>query len=176
MASGDSATEPLVVVMGVAGSGKTTVGSSVAERLGVNYGEADDFHPQVNIDKMVAGHALDDEDRRPWLEAIGTWLADRRDTGAVATCSALKRSYRDLLRNRAPTTVFLHLTGDPALLAERMGGRSGHFMPTSLLQSQLDTLEPLGPDEAGLAVDIRTPVDDIVTAFLTWWASRPTSG
>src|SRR3954451_7311238 len=100
---------PLVVVMGVSGSGKTSVGVALAERLAVEYGEADQFHPQSNIDKMTAGRPLDDTDRQPWLEAVGAWLAEHIDSGAVATCSALKRSYRDTLRSAAPTVAFLHL-------------------------------------------------------------------
>jgi len=164
----DMTPAPLVIVMGVSGSGKTTVGAALAKALSVDYGEADDFHPQRNIDKMTAGHALDDEDRRPWLEAIGDWLAAHSETGAVATCSALKRSYRDLLRSRAPGTVFLDLIGDPELLAQRMTGRTGHFMPTSLLASQLAIFEPLEPDEEGIAVDIHESADDIVSAFVAW--------
>ncbi len=157
---------PLVVVMGVSGSGKTTVGEPLAERLGVDLGEADEFHPQANKDKMSAGEPLTDEDRIPWLHAIGGWLADR--DGAVATCSALKRSYRDLLRDDAPGTVFLHLTAPQDLLSERMTSRKGHFMPASLLQSQLDTLEPLEPDESGLEVDSTVAPDEIVDRFLAW--------
>jgi gluconokinase len=154
--------------MGVAGSGKSSVGEPLAERLGVDFGEADDFHPRRNIEKMSAGQALDDEDRKPWLEAIGDFLADHADTGVVVTCSALKRSYRDLLRTKAPAAVFLHLTGPEKLLAERMGSRKGHFMPTSLLGSQLETLEPLQPDELGYVADIAQPVEAIVKSFLEW--------
>jgi gluconokinase len=172
MSPGDLKSVPLVVVMGVAGSGKTTVGIALAKRLGVDYGEADDFHPQRNIDKMSSGQALDDDDRRPWLDAIGDWLAAHHEAGAVATCSALKRDYRDRLRAAAPETVFLHLVGDKALLAQRMTGRKGHFMPTSLLASQLATLEPLEPDEAGIALDIRESADEIVSRFVSWWDSR----
>ena len=171
MGLGGTTPAPLVVVMGVSGSGKTTVGVHLAKQLDVEYGEADDFHPQCNIEKMSAGHALDDEDRWPWLQAIGTWLAAHDHAGAVATCSALKREYRDRLRAAAPGTVFLHLVGDPELLAQRMTGRSGHFMPTSLLASQLATLEPLEPDEAGIVVEITKSVDEIVATFVTWWAS-----
>ncbi|MDX6326711.1 MAG: gluconokinase [Nocardioidaceae bacterium] len=161
---------PLVVVMGVSGSGKTTVGGPLAARLGVEYGEADQFHPQSNIDKMASGRPLDDADRRPWLEAIGRWLAEHEDRGAVATCSALKRSYRDALRAAAPGAVFLHLDAPRDVLAPRMEHRSGHFMPPSLLDSQLQTLEPLEPDETGLVVRSDTPVDTIVDEFVTWWA------
>jgi gluconokinase len=158
--------------MGVSGSGKTTIGELLAERLRVDYGEADDFHPEANKQKMSAGIALDDDDRRPWLLAIGDWLAERENRGAVATCSALKEAYRDPLRQRAPRTVFLHLTTSREVLAERMGRRQGHFMPVSLLDSQLDTLEDLGPEEPGLAVEATEPPATIVDRFLTWWKER----
>jgi len=170
-----SSRNPLVVVMGVSGSGKTTVGEPLAQRLGVDFGEADDFHPQANKDKMSAGTPLDDDDRAPWLHAVGSWLAEHRDTGAVATCSALKRKYRELLRGEAPGTVFLHLTAPHDLLSERMTTRKGHFMPPSLLQSQLDTLQPLDPDEDGLEVDSTAAPDEIVERFLTWWREKETS-
>jgi len=168
--------QPLVVVMGVSGSGKTTVGELLAQRLRVEYGEADDFHPEANKQKMSAGVALDDDDRRPWLVAVGGWLADHEGRGAVATCSALKVAYRDLLRQRAPGTVFLHLTASPEVLAERMGRREGHFMPVTLLDSQLDTLEDLAVDEPGLAVEATERPEVIVDRFLTWWLSRPSAG
>ncbi len=160
-----------VVVMGVSGSGKTTVAQDLAERLGWRFTEGDDFHPQANVDKMAAGEPLDDDDREPWLEKIRDWLDEQAAQGehAVVTCSALRRPYRDLLRSGRARVVFLHLTGSRALLAERMGRRSGHFMPTSLLDSQLDTLEPLEDDEAGAEVGIdRTPeqiVDEAVAAL-----------
>ncbi|MGN7705077.1 gluconokinase [Cellulosimicrobium sp. 22601] len=149
-----------LVVMGVAGSGKTTVATLLAQRLGTEYAEADRFHPQANIEKMSAGTPLTDEDRWPWLEAIRDWLSAEADAGrsGVVTCSALKRSYRDLLRTARGRVCFVHLDGSPELLAERMEHRSGHFMPTSLLPSQLATLEPLGDDEPGFTVDVtRTP-------------------
>lgn len=154
-----------LVVMGVSGSGKSTVAAALAQRLRVPFGEADDFHPQANIDKMSAGIPLDDADREPWLDAIGDWLAARPD-GAVASCSALKRSYRDRLRHHAPSVTFLHLAGSPEVLARRMAGRPGHFMPPSLLASQLETLEPLGPDEDGYTIDIDQPVDDVVQQYV----------
>jgi gluconokinase len=166
---------PLVVVMGVSGSGKTTVAEPLAARLGVDLGEADDFHPASNVDKMAAGHALDDADRAPWLRAIARWLADHRDEGAVVTCSALKRGYRDLLREGAAGVVFLHLHGTRELLEQRMQGRAGHFMPASLLDSQLETLEGLERDEAGVVLDISLPVDAIVDRFLAWWEARAAS-
>ncbi|MEU0051677.1 gluconokinase [Streptomyces sp. NPDC006184] len=144
----------VVVVMGVAGTGKTTIGPLLAARLGVPYAEGDDFHPQANIDRMSAGIPLEDADRWPWLEAIGHWAQGRAGLGGVVSGSALKRSYRDRLRAVAPGIVFLHLTGDRQLIEERMSGRQGHFMPTALLDSQFATLQPLEPDEPGVAVDV----------------------
>ncbi|MER7110377.1 gluconokinase [Streptomyces sp. NPDC000229] len=152
---------PVVVVMGVAGTGKTTIGPLVAERLGVPYAEGDDFHPEANIAKMSAGAPLDDDDRWPWLDAIGRWAHGRSDLGGVVSSSALKRAYRDRLRAAAPGVVFLHLTGDRTLIEERMAARKGHFMPTALLDSQFATLQPLGDDEAGVAVDVSGTPEDI---------------
>lgn len=153
-----------IVVMGVAGSGKTTVARLLAERIGVEYAEADQFHSEANIAKMTAGTPLTDEDRAPWLAAIRDWLSEEADAGrtAVVTCSALKRSYRDVLRAARGRVRFLHLHGSPELLSERMTGRSGHFMPTSLLPSQLATLEPLSDDEDGLTADVAAPPEEIV--------------
>ncbi|MEU8824101.1 gluconokinase [Streptomyces sp. NPDC048636] len=145
---------PVVVVMGVSGTGKTTVGPLLADLLGVAYAEADDFHPPANIAKMSAGIPLDDADRAPWLDAIGAWARDHADHGGVVSCSALKRDYRDRLRAANPEAVFVHLTGDRARIAERMKARKGHFFSGELLESQLATLEPLEPDENGVAVDI----------------------
>lgn len=153
---------PPIVVMGVTGSGKTTVGVALAKRLGVPFGEADDFHPRANVDKMSAGVPLDDDDRRPWLLAIGEWLAEH--PGAVATCSALKRAYRDLLRERAPNVVFVHLDGGRETVRRRVASRSGHFMPESLVDSQFAALEPLGPDEHGVVLDLDAFVDDLAAA------------
>nr|WP_107660376.1 gluconokinase [Nocardia suismassiliense] len=139
--------------MGVSGSGKSTVGRAVAAELGVEYAEGDDFHPEANIAKMAAGIPLDDDDRWPWLDAVAAWMAERGERGGVITCSALKRAYRDRLRAAAPTAFFLHLTAPREELAHRMTGRTGHFMPSSLLDSQLAALEPLSDDERGTAVD-----------------------
>ncbi|MEU2587141.1 gluconokinase [Streptomyces avermitilis] len=147
-------TPHVVVVMGVAGTGKTTIGPLLAARLGVPYAEGDDFHPPANIAKMSAGVALDDADRMPWLDAIGAWAHDRAGLGGVVSSSALKRSYRDRLRAAAPGVVFVHLTGDRQLIEDRMSHRQGHFMPTALLDSQFATLQPLAADEAGVAVDV----------------------
>ncbi|QHC25795.1 gluconokinase [Streptomyces sp. GS7] len=151
----------VIVVMGVAGTGKTTIGPLVAAELGVPYAEGDDFHPPANIAKMSAGTPLDDADRGPWLDAIGAWAHGRAGRGGVVSSSALKRAYRDRLRAAAPGVVFLHLTGDRALIEARMAERKGHFMPTALLDSQFATLEPLGPDEAGVAVDVSGTPEEI---------------
>ncbi|MFC9929424.1 gluconokinase [Streptomyces sp. NPDC127190] len=154
-------TPQVVVVMGVAGTGKTTIGPLLAARLGVPYAEGDDFHPAANIDKMSAGVPLDDSDRWPWLDAIGHWAEGRAGLGGVVSSSALKRSYRDRLRAVAPGIVFVHLTGDRKLIEDRMGARQGHFMPTALLDSQFATLQPLEPDEAGVAVDVSGSPEEI---------------
>ncbi|MEV4318552.1 gluconokinase [Actinocrispum sp. NPDC049592] len=138
--------------MGVSGSGKTTVGRNLADRLGVPYAEADEFHPPANIAKMSAGHPLTDEDRWPWLRAIADWIREHPD-GGVVTCSALKRSYRDLLRTGGPV-FFVHLSGVQEVIAARLAARQGHFMPPALLASQLADLEPLDADEPGVVLNV----------------------
>lgn len=150
-----------LVVMGVSGSGKTTVGLALAAALGRDFAEGDDFHPPANVAKMAAGTPLDDDDRGPWLDAIGGWLAARSEP-AVVSCSALKRAYRDRLRGFAPGILFVHLVVDPATVRARVAGREGHFMPASLVGSQFEALEPLGADEPGIAVDASLPVGEIV--------------
>jgi gluconokinase len=160
-----------IVVMGVSGAGKSTVGAALARRLGVVFADADDFHPQANIAKMASGTALTDDDRYRWLDAVGEWLAHHR-YGGVMSCSALKRKYRDQLRAHCGQIEFLYLTGSPQLIARRLARRPGHFMPSSLLSSQLNTLEPLGPDEHGVAVDAGQSVDAIVESFLRYSADR----
>jgi gluconokinase len=158
-----AAHRPVVVVMGVSGSGKTTVGELLARRLGVPYAEADSFHPAANIAKMSAGHPLDDTDREPWLAAIAAWIAARQGAGGVVSCSALKRRYREVLRAADPEGVwFLHLDVSRDTILARVAGRSGHFMPVSLVDSQFDALEPLGPDEPGMVVDAGLPPEQIV--------------
>ncbi|WP_265521757.1 gluconokinase [Oerskovia flava] len=154
--------------MGVAGSGKTTVAALLAERTGRPYAEADEFHPQANIDKMSAGTPLTDQDRWPWLEQMRDWLTEQADAGtsAVVTCSALRRSYRDLLREAHGRVRFVHLAGTVEMIAERMQRRTGHFMPPSLLPSQLATLEPLDDDEDGLTIDVRLTPEEIVRQVL----------
>ncbi|ROR89712.1 gluconokinase [Nocardioides aurantiacus] len=157
---------PLVVVMGVSGSGKSTVGAALAQRLGVPYADADDFHPDANIAKMSAGHALDDTDRGPWLDAVGAWLADHDASGGVMSCSALKVAYRDQLRHHAPRAELVHLEGTREVIARRQASRPGHFMPASLLDSQFATLEPLGPHEPGQVISVDQSVDAIVQAYV----------
>lgn len=168
-------TPHVVVVMGVAGTGKTTIGPLLAARLGVPYAEGDDFHPQANIAKMSAGVPLDDDDRWPWLDAIGTWAHERAGLGGVVSCSALKRSYRDRLRAEAPGVVFVHLSGDRALIEDRMAHRQGHFMPTALLDSQFATLQPLQADEAGVAVDVAGSPEEITARAVEALSGIPES-
>lgn len=155
-------------MMGVSGSGKTTVGTALAERLGLRFVDADALHPAANVEKMAAGTPLTDDDRRPWLAAVGDALAAADEPGMVMACSSLRRSYRDAIRSRAAGVLFVHLTAPVEVLRERIGHRHGHFMPASLLDSQLETLEPLGADEQGSTVDVSGPfeqnVDDAARA------------
>ncbi|WP_368413913.1 gluconokinase [Falsiroseomonas sp.] len=146
--------KPLLVVMGVTGAGKSTVGGLIAERLGLGFRDADEFHPPANIAKMSAGQPLEDADRWPWLDAIGAHLASHRGQGCVVTCSALKRAYRDRLRAAAPGLRFIHLHGDLALVAARQAARQGHFMPASLVASQFATLEAPRDEPDVLALDV----------------------
>ncbi|HSE72671.1 MAG TPA: gluconokinase [Nocardioidaceae bacterium] len=154
-----------VVAMGVSGTGKSTVAARLAERLGLDYIEGDSHHPQANIDKMSSGVPLTDEDRRPWLETLARLVRERHEQGrsTVLTCSALRRRYRDILRSGAPDgdLFFVHLDAPFEVLEERMKARE-HFMPPSLLRSQIETLEPLEADERGVRVDVSLPVDTVV--------------
>ena len=147
---------PHVVVMGVSGCGKTTVGRLLARHLEVPFIEGDELHPPRNVELMAAGIALTDEDRAGWLDAVAAELA-RRPEGAVASCSALRRRYRDRLRRVVPALRFVHLRGDRAVLEERLAQRRGHYMPPTLLESQLQTLEPPSADEQPLELDITEP-------------------
>ncbi|WP_153506388.1 gluconokinase [Cumulibacter manganitolerans] len=158
--------QPTVVVMGVSGCGKTTVGRQVAERLGIPFADADDFHPRANVLKMAAGHPLTDEDRRPWLEECGRWLAQHAGTGCVLACSALKVAYRDRLRRDVPEAVFVHLDGPEDVIARRVAARRGHFMPATLVRSQYDALERLTAGEHGVVVSFDQPLSAIVRAVL----------
>ena len=154
--------------MGVSGAGKSAVGAALAAALGVPFVDGDDLHPEANVARMAAGISLTDADRAPWLERVGAALAAAPD-GLVVACSALKRAYRDAIRIAVPDAAFVHLAGSSALLRRRLDARAGHFMPTALLDSQLATLEPLDPDEAGVALSIEPGVDDIVVAARDWW-------
>lgn len=151
--------------MGISGVGKSAVGHELADRYGVDYADGDDFHSEANIAKMSAGTPLTDDDRWPWLEEIGKWLATHGADGGVISCSALRRAYRDILTDAAPRTLFLHLTGDHELIKSRMDHRE-HFMPSSLLESQEKTLEPLQDDERGWAFDITPSPEEIVDEFV----------
>ncbi|WP_442945334.1 gluconokinase [Nocardioides sp. CCNWLW216] len=151
--------------MGVSGSGKSTVGAAIAQRLRVPFADADDLHPEANIAKMSRGEPLDDHDRYPWLETVGGWLAEHAE-GGVMSCSALKRKYRDQLRHHAPGIEFVLLTGSREVIERRQAARPGHFMPASLLTSQLATLEPLEPDEGGVVLDVAQGVDEIVEGYV----------
>ncbi|MGE5414586.1 MAG: gluconokinase [Syntrophomonadaceae bacterium] len=164
-----------IVVMGVSGSGKSTVAALLAERLRCELADADAFHPAANVAKMSAGIPLEDEDRWPWLRAVAAWIGERDRTGrcAVVACSALKRAYRDVLRSGSPHLAFAHLAGAPELVAARMRARTGHFMPESLLAAQYATLEPLAPDERGVTLDVAAPVPEIVEAALAALGPSP---
>lgn len=157
-----------LVVMGVSGSGKTTVAQLLADRLDRPFAEADDFHPEANVAKMAAGTPLDDEDRRPWLRTMRDWLSEQAAAGrsTVITCSALKVAYRDVLREAQGRVRFVHLSAPGELIGDRMEHRSGHFMPPSLLPSQLSTLEPLTADEDGVTVAVDATPAQVAEAAL----------
>jgi len=154
----------IVVVMGVSGSGKTTVGQALAASVGWEFVDGDDLHPPANVSKMASGVALTDDDRWPWLEAIGDWIDVRRSSGAgaVVACSALRRAYRDLLRRGRPELAFCYLAVDPDHVRDRLARRRGHYMPASLLASQLATLEPLADDEPGVTVSAADEPAEVV--------------
>ncbi len=154
--------QPVLVIMGVSGSGKSTVAGILAGQLGWDLEEGDDMHPESNIEKMAAGQPLTDEDRWPWLDTVASWIHEHVSAGVpgIITCSALKRSYRE--RIRANNVVFVHLAGSKAEIAKRLAARSDHFMPTSLLDSQIATLEPPGPNENTLVVEVgRKPAEEV---------------
>lgn len=157
-----------IVVMGVSGSGKSTTGGALAARMGWPFIEGDSFHPAENVAKMRAGTPLNDADRAPWLRALADEFARNQARGqsSVMGCSALKRGYRDILRSGAPRVRFLHVHGSRAILEDRLSHREGHFFPAALLDSQLGTLEMLGPDEDGAMVDMALSVEDQVALAL----------
>ncbi len=153
--------QPVLVIMGISGSGKSTVAGILAGQLGWDLEEGDDLHPQENIDKMSAGHPLNDEDRAPWLDTISSWIIEHTMAGVpgIITCSALKRRYRDVLREH--NVIFVHLTGSKDLIGRRLATRHDHYMPTSLLDSQVATLEVPGDDERAITIDAgRAPAEE----------------
>ena len=154
--------------MGVSGCGKSSLGERLADELGAVFIEGDSFHPPQNVQRMAAGIALTDDDRQGWLEALAAQLADARAQGhsAVLACSALKRRYRDALRQGDPGMRVIHLAGDRALLASRLAARQGHYMPATLLPSQLATLEPPQPDENALTLDIAAAPATLLRAIM----------
>lgn len=158
-----------VVVMGVSGSGKTTVARGIAELTGLLFAEADDFHSRANVEKMTRGMPLDDADRWPWLCDLADWMVQRAAEGrsTVIACSALRRAYRDVLAGSPPSVDFVHLDGSPQVIRARLSSRAGHFMPAALLDSQLATLEPLQRDERGVALDVSLPPEELVAMAVT---------
>ena len=161
-------TPPILVVMGVSGAGKSSVAKELAARLGWPFEEGDWLHPAANIAKMHAGIGLTDTDRQPWLEAVAAWIDGQRAKGrpAIITCSALKRSYRDMIIGDRPEVRLVYLRGSRALIAGRLAGRQEHFMPASLLPSQFDTLEEPGPDEDSLIIDIGPPAGQLADEII----------
>ncbi|WP_166140770.1 gluconokinase [Nocardioides ochotonae] len=153
-----------IVVMGVSGVGKTTIAKGISTLTGWTFAEGDAFHPDANVAKMHEGRPLTDEDRWPWLRAIGEWMSAEIAEGrsAVVTCSALRRAYRDLLREGRPELEFCHLAAQENLIGDRLSHRDGHFMPPSLLPSQFATLEPLEDDEPGVTVSVEGAVPDVL--------------
>ena len=158
---------PHIVVMGVTGCGKTTIARQAAGLAAAEFLDADDLHPLSNIEKMAAGIALTDADRVPWLAAVRDWIRSR-ERQCVVACSALRRRYRDVLREVPDSVAFVHLDGESDAIWSRMTARSGHFMPTALLASQLALLEPLEPDEFGIAVDLGAKPDEIARSVVAF--------
>jgi carbohydrate kinase (thermoresistant glucokinase family) len=165
-----SAARPPVVVMGVQGSGKSTIAELLARRIGGRAVDGDRLHSPENVAKMAAGIPLDDADREPWLRTIGGILDAERDSGIVVVCSALRRAYRDLLRQVAPGTEFVHLYGSYELISARVNTRTHEYMPPGLLRSQFEILEPLEPDEAGIAIDVAATPEQIVADAVAYLA------
>lgn len=158
--------QPVLVVMGVSGSGKSTVAGLLADHLGWNLQEGDDLHSTANRMKMASGQPLTDEDRWPWLDAIASWIRHHTDDGVpgIVTCSALKRTYRD--RIRGPHVVFVYLAGDREQIGHRMSARTDHFMPTTLLDSQISTMEPPSADENAVIIDVGPPAGELVAKII----------
>ena len=161
--------------MGVSGCGKTTVGKLLAKRLKAEFLEGDELHPPRNVERMASGIALTDNDRRDWLREIAQQLADAHAAGhdLVVSCSALKKSYRNVLRSASASLAFVHMDASPELLAARLDARVGHYMPASLLESQLQILEPPGPDERAVAINANQPAAQIAEQAAAWLAALP---
>jgi gluconokinase/shikimate kinase len=157
---------PVLVLMGVSGSGKSTVAALLAGRLGWDFEEGDELHPAANIAKMAAGHPLDDTDRKPWLEKVAAWITEHTAAGepGIITCSALERRYRDVLRGEH--VIFVYLAGTQHQIADRLAARHGHFMPPSLLDSQFAILEPPGPDENAITVHISASSSELADEII----------
>ncbi|HEY4163190.1 MAG TPA: ribose-5-phosphate isomerase RpiA [Dongiaceae bacterium] len=169
---------PVLVVMGISGSGKSTIAEILAARLGWRFEEGDSLHPEANVAKMHAGIPLTDEDRKPWLEHVAAWIDGQR-TGkqpGIITCSALKRSYRQIVIGNRPEVRLVYLRGGRDLIAEHLAGRHGHFMPPTLLQSQIDTLEEPGPDEEPLTVDVGPSPDQVAETIIRLLGTSATIG
>lgn len=158
-----------IIVMGVQGSGKSTIGALLASALAVPFIDGDDLHTPQAKAKMASGHPLNDDDRAPWLAAIAHTIAEHQHHGdnIVVACSALKKTYRDAMRSIVPTLTFVHLAGGQELIAERLSHRDHEYMPTTLLDSQYETLEPLSPQEQGFVVDVTDGPDDVVRSITT---------
>jgi carbohydrate kinase (thermoresistant glucokinase family) len=170
MATVDEGAAPaVIVVMGVASSGKTSLGERLAERLGWPFRDADSFHPPENVAKMSSGTPLTDEDRKPWLAAIAAWIDDLRSSGGngIVTCSALRRAYREVIVGDRPDVALVYLKGSRELIGERMAARKHHFMPPALLDSQFATLEEPGPDENPLVVSVAASKEAVVEEVLS---------
>ena len=163
-----------IIVMGVSGSGKSTIGALLAEALGWPFADADGFHPAANVAKMAAGQPLTDEDRWPWLDAIATHIDAARGTGqpVVVACSALRRAYRERLRAGHGDLIFLHLTGAPEVIATRQAARQGHFMPPSLMASQFATLEDPAEEVDAVTVSVSASLHEVVATALEQLAAR----
>jgi carbohydrate kinase (thermoresistant glucokinase family) len=169
----ETLSRPVLVLMGVSGCGKSTVAALIAGRLGWDLAEGDDMHPRANVEKMASGHPLEDSDRWPWLDRVTSWITEHTDAGepGIVTCSALKRRYRDVLRG--DRVVFVHLAGTREQIAERLTVRHGHFMPAGLLSSQFADLEPPGPDERALTVDIGAAPSGEAAEIMRWLGLLP---
>lgn len=163
---------PRIVVMGASGCGKTAIGTLLAQQLGVVFIDGDDLHPATNIAKMTKSIPLIDDDRRPWLTEVGRTLNSHDATGAVIACSALRVSYRDIIRREEPRTFFVHLLASRAELMRRLTSRTGHFMPVSLLDDQLQTLEPLRASEHGITINVDQTLDQVVGHAERGWRMR----